>query len=72
MSLFRASSVRAPGPSERTRAWVDFIEEHAEWLIGARMRWHEGNPATQGRRFGVIGSGAGLLALAFALERLVT
>jgi hypothetical protein len=42
------------------------------WLIGARMRWHEGNPATQGRRFGVIGSGAGLLALAFTLERLST
>jgi hypothetical protein len=72
MSVFRATRERPPGPSERTRAWIDFIGQHAEWLIAARRRWHEGDPATHAHRFGLIGSGAGLLALALAVERLFT
>jgi hypothetical protein len=72
MSVFRATRDRPPDPSDQTRAWIEFIEEHADWLIGARKRWHEGDPAIRAHRLGLIGSGVGLLAVAFAVERLVS
>jgi hypothetical protein len=72
MSASRATRDRPPGPSDRTKAWVAFIEEHADWLICARKRWHEGDPMDRVHRLSLIGSGAGLLAAAIAVERLVS
>lgn len=72
MRVFRATGHRSEGPSDRARAWVEFIEEQADWLIGARKRWHEGDPAPRAHGLGPIGSGAGLLAVALLVERLVS
>jgi hypothetical protein len=73
MSVFRAPRDRPPGPSDRTKVWVEFIEEHADWFIGARKRWHEGDPTARAHRLGLIGSGAGILTVVvLAVERLVS
>jgi hypothetical protein len=69
---FQGTGDRSAGPSDRTRAWVAFIEEQADWLVGARKRWHEGDPTPRAHRLGLIGSGAGLLAVAIAVGRLVS
>jgi len=60
------------GPSKRTRAWVNFIEECADWLIDARKRWHDGDPPRKalGGRL-LIGVGTSLLALAAIIEKLL-
>lgn len=72
MSVFRAPRDYRQGPSDRTKAWVKFIEEHADWFIGARKRWHEGDPPARAHRLHVFGSGLGVLALVLAVERLVS
>jgi hypothetical protein len=73
MSLFRPLRDCVPGPSDRTKVWVEFIEEHADWLIAARKRWHEGDPPPRVHHLGMIGSGVGLLAVvALAVERVVS
>jgi hypothetical protein len=72
MSVFRAARDDRQGPSDRTKAWVAFIEEHTDWCIGARKRWHEGDPPARAHRLHVLSSGAGVLALVLAIERLVS
>jgi hypothetical protein len=72
MSEFRTPRDHRRGPSDQTRAWVEFIEQHADWFIGARKRWREGDPPARSHRFRVFGSGAGVLALVLAIERLIS
>jgi hypothetical protein len=46
--------------------------EFGDWLIDARKRWHEGDPASTISRWRVLlGSGTVLLAAAAIVERLV-
>ena len=72
MRVYRAIRDRPRGPSDRTKAWAEFIETHADWFIGARKRWHEGDPPPNASRLRLIGSGAGLLAAVVAVVHLVS
>ena len=73
MSVFRAVRNRSLGPSGRTKAWVEFIEMHADWFIDARKRWHEGDP--QPRAYSLharIGTVVGLVASVLAVAHFVS
>jgi hypothetical protein len=72
MSVFHATRDRPRGPSDRTKAWAEFIESHADWFIGARKRWHEGDPPIRTHRLRMFGSSAGLLAAALTIVHLAS
>jgi hypothetical protein len=72
MGFFRARREQPRGPSDRTKAWIEFIETHADWFIGARKRWHEGDPPPRAYRLRMVGSGASLLALVVAVVHFVS
>jgi len=59
------------GPSQGLCEWTRFFQGVAEWMIGARQRWHEVKPPQRTRPTQFFLGGAALVAVTTITERLL-